>query len=294
MPSLDALGAARFDDSKRWSGYRLVAHFTTIALSILTLLTSDWWTYILMILAGVSTVFALVAQLLYADRYQFLAERIFRRAMICDALGVTVDPGSTEVLRYEKELGQRTVKSAADIDKTRGLSTPAYYLSTAPPGMDRLFDHLEEDTFWTKELYWRAALFALIPSLLFVVITIVVLLVLLGALPSYPSISRWTIPKVVVLLLSLVTSSEELWRFYQWWSTSSSCEELFQRLQTRDNWKQQNRGLEELLTIYGDFFTATASTPPIPTWFYRCHHDRIQREYEAHFKERTQGRPTHP
>jgi hypothetical protein len=263
-PSLLALSRAEQERAKGWFLRSRLAHFLTLLLTLPALFLDGRWAYFLALSAVVSEVVAWTYRIL-ADRRHSLAEEGRRRALLADGLGRSTDELAIRDLRLR--FSRRAELTAPNFED------PHYYSSDEAPGPARLRAEMQESAFWSHNLYEAAAKSAGIGAGVLLVLVVVALLVVIGTNSATASVS---VARIGALFLSFLVFSDVATQALAWFDAAGKSNDVYLRLQVED--------LEDeatALAVFGDYCVATATTPPIPTLFYKHRHDRIERAWWA-------------
>jgi hypothetical protein len=172
------------------------------------------------------------------------------------------------------DLQQRFSKKAkARADE---FEDPDYYVSTHPPGPERLRDYLQESAFRSKHLYAAAARRS---SKVFALLLIGVLVAALVFLPFTVGNAQLLAARALVIFLSSFPVSNELEQALAWQTATARADAVDRRLERMDS-----SSIEPVSAVFSDYSVATANAPPIPTVVYEAERDHLNQLWA----ERTQ------
>ena len=92
--------------------------------------------------------------------------------------------------------------------------------------------------------------------------------------------SSLTVARVGALFLSFLVCSDVATHALAWHDAASKSKDVARRLEG-DSLDDQPTAL----AVFGDYSLATATPPPIPSFLYKRHHDRIERAWHASSRE---------
>jgi hypothetical protein len=263
-PSLLALSRAEQEVAKSRFLVSRLAHVGTLLIALVTLFVEGKPAYFLALAALVSEALAWLFRVL-GDRKHSLAEEGRRRALLADALAKPADALAI------RDLSARFSRHAKKI--AHKFEDPNYYASEAPPGSARLRANLQESAFWSRELYGASATIAYLIAGLLLLLIVGALFVVAGAESSAASL---IVARLGVVFLSFLVFSDLLTQGLAWSDAARKSDAVFRRL--------ENEALADeatALAMFGDYSVATATTPPIPSWLYKAHHERIESAWRA-------------
>lgn len=148
---------------------------------------------------------------------------------------------------------------------------PDYFASTAPVGMRRLCDHLQENAFWNKFMYKEAADYYGKILWVFVIVAIAAVLV---AIPLASDGQNLILARLIVVALASGAAFTQWSEVSAWRSAETKSELLDRRLEALSDCSEEelrSGRIGALLSAYGDYCVATSGAPPTPTWLYKRH-----------------------
>lgn len=250
-------------DSYRTSRWLQV---TTFSLSLASIFIANPYTYIPALFAlGVQTYSWSVRR--RAGNRHNEGEEGRTRGLLLDALGAAeerVDLNNWLIRVYPRQT-----------DSPPPPVSPDYFASTAPVGMRRLCDHLQENAFWNKFMYKEAADYYGKILWAFVIAAITAVLV---AIPLASDGQNLILARLIVVALASGAAFTQWTEVSAWRSAETKSELLDRRLEAlADCTDEQLRSgrIGALLSAYGDYCVATSGAPPTPTWLYRRHGARV-------------------
>lgn len=263
-PTLLALSRAASEGAKTIFAWRLRSRVAVLATGCGALFLPterDKAAYVLSVAALLLEVLVWVLNRLGQEKHE-LGETARRHAMLASAFGESPEP--TE----ERDLRSRF--SGSDELRANKLEDPTYYASSAAPGLPRLSELLRESSFWSKDLYDKAAsrtykLFALQIG--------GVAVAALAALPTTGDDASLLIARVVVVVLGVYIGMNVFGRARSWAGAARQAEIIYRRLLAAGT-RPSNK---VLLGILADYSVATAVCTPIPADLHRREHDRLNR-----------------
>ncbi len=264
-PSLLALSRAEHEVAKRWLVRSRLAHSATLVLTTLTVWASGPWHYYFALGALGTEAFAWGCRVYGAVGRHALAEKGRRAALLWNAFGKTPGPLDLRDLRAEfSEQAEQTATSFEDDD---------YYASTQAQGPDRLRDLIQESAFWSHQLYRTAAMTMGALAAVLLILVLVAFAIVMGAQSADYAL---TVARIGVVFLSFLVFSDVLTDAWAWSVAATKSKEVSRRLDGETLNDPPNA-----LAVFGDYSIATATAPPIPSFVYRRHHDRIERAWYA-------------
>ncbi|HYO76646.1 MAG TPA: hypothetical protein VE010_09295 [Thermoanaerobaculia bacterium] len=262
--TLLALSRAEQEIAKRWSTRSRFAHVATLGATVITLFAEGQGAYLAAFAAFVAQCAAWALRLI-GDSKHSLAEEGRRRAVLADALATPPDALAIRNLQARFSVAARSLAPQ--------LEDPDYYASTSPPGRARLREHLQESAFWSRELYGAAAKVAYVGAAALFVLVVGALLLVVAA--ESPAISL-LVARLGVLFLSFLVGSDIVTQGLAWTDASRKSDAVHGRLHA-ETLKDDGAAL----AVFGDYCVATATTPPIPTFVYRLHKNRIEEAWRS-------------
>lgn len=253
MASLLALSRAGAEEAKKLIKRRYIAQIFTLLIGLAGayIYRPEALVYVLIVCAFLSEL--VVWYLGYRAReVQDDSETAHRRAMLINGLGTTQELIDVADIRHRLSYLEKQAES---------LDDEKYYASKLPTGPQRLKEHLQESTFWSKYLYRYAS------NRSFIIVGLIFAGVMFVALTTLPNVANnisLFIGKGLIILLGFVISVDELGRALAWKSASEKAEAVDRRLDKADV-----GSLELVLAIFSDYSVAIASAPPIPTSLYK-------------------------
>lgn len=266
QPSLPALAKAGSEIAQLYFSRRRIAHFGALGASLILLFLSNP-----IIVYGLTTIALLIEIVAWWLRYQGeyyhrLSREIIGLARLEDAFGKQGDSLYTTDLLYR--FGKGLEQRARQLDKIFS-NKGGYYTSDQSQGEARFVENLQESAFFSKHLYNVAARRTF--KLVGLVSLFVILSVFLIAPVALPHEKIILIPKLALILLAFVIS-DELGSAIAWKTAADCSEEVDQYL---EKVKQSNLSQVVMLTMLGNYVTATAAAPPIPKHIYELERERL-------------------
>ncbi|MEU9082306.1 hypothetical protein [Streptomyces sp. NPDC048357] len=247
----------------RRSRWLQVATFT---LSVISIFISTAWTYIPAVLALGIQVFSWVTRN-KAAKCHGAGEEGRMRGLLLDALGSTEE--RVDLNNWFSRVTPRPGESPPT------PAPPDYFASQSSTGLKRLCEHLQENAFWGKQLYKEAADYY--GRMLWGFTTASVAAILI-AIPVASDGHGLVLARLIVVALASGAAFTQLSEVAAWKSAESKSETLDRRLESlADCTDEELRStrIGTLLSAYGDYCTATAGAPPVPTWIYLREKDRV-------------------
>jgi len=262
MASLLAIARSASEEAKAFYRRRVWAHAAALGFAVLALSTTAPWNHICSVLALVGELVAWALRR-RANTIHAAAETARRSAMLTWAFASDREPIDASDLRAT--FGKRIHEQAVHFED------PTYYSSELPPGTARLLEMLQESAFWSKHLYKLGGrlFLALVFGLLLITVLIFALLEPVGARGFLVGFARILVP-VITFFLAFDLLGQGLD-----WLEARQVSDRIDRVLERASTATQ----EEILAWFTDYFAATASAPPIPTFLYRREHDRLDEEW---------------
>lgn len=247
----------------RWSRQLQIV---TFAVSVTSIFVSSNYAYWVAFLALISQSISWAFRI-RASGQQSTGDEARMRGLLLDALGSTTEPIDLADLlnRMSSHVRARAVKSV----------DPDYFASTAPEGLVRLRDHLQENAFWGKCLYEVAANQY---SKFLGVFGIAAIAILFVAIPLSPHDQSLIAARVLVTALSFGAALTQANEILTWRSAKSKIETVDRRLEVLAKYSKtelMSKGIEALFAVFGDYCVATATSPPVPVSIYRHQRQRL-------------------
>jgi hypothetical protein len=206
---------------------------------------------------------------LRGQQKQGVGDEIRRRGLLLDALG-----------QFDQSYDLTELFRNVDDDvRTRAVTrlAPDYFASSASVGLVRLRDHLRENAFWNRCLYYEAAQRGVkfLVGILAFWILIIFLAVALVPQGVTVNLIRAFIVFMTFLVAYALFSDVLAWRF-----ASRIIESLDRRLDAIKELSEQDlrsAALGDVLVIFGEYTVATSKTAPIPESVYRRHRARLNK-----------------
>jgi hypothetical protein len=152
---------------------------------------------------------------------------------------------------------------------------PNYFASSAPTGVRRLCEHLQENAFWGKYLYKVTA--ARYTKLLWIFVCGTVLAMLV-AIPLSSGWEDFIVARVLVTALAFGAVLTQINEILSWRAAEVKIEAVDRRLDALAGYSEdqlKSDRIEALFAVYGDYCLATAAAPPVPRWIYLRERDRL-------------------
>lgn len=264
MASLLALSRAEQERAKRFLSGRLWAHTGTLLLGLLALVVKEPVVYGLPVLALATEGVAWYLKFAGMESHS-LAEEGRRRAVLMAELGTDPDALGTADLRASF--------SATAVTTAAAWEDNEYFASSATPGVARLTESLQESAFWSCKLYrtaGRRTLLRLIAAVAFLV------LVLLALFSIDATSAAEAMARAATVVLATLVTADLLGVSLSYMAAGRTAERVVRRLDAIDN-----ADMGQLLAVYGDYATATATAAPIPSSLYRQEHDKIDAAWRS-------------
>ncbi len=240
IAGLLAVGVSLFDINKSWSIF-----FALLGFALLT----------------VSYYLKIRYALIYDN-----AETMRRQAVLSNALGWPINP--IQFSEWRRLAGPKilTQFDAKEID-------PNYFATKQPPSSLRLLEMTQESAFWTRHLYCylrNYVWFGFVFSLIFVLI--VLSLLTTEFVPRNVSLN---IALIITSLLPLILTIDLL----GWGLKLNQLINAICRVEMDLNHLPKDDSLDErqVLRLVAEYNCQVSSGFPIPNWFFKRHHDLIQK-----------------
>jgi hypothetical protein len=265
MASLLALSRAEQEWAKDVRKRRLWAHVVAFLAAAAALFAPAPWTYTLGAVVAIAEVTAWTLRQ-WADGLHTRAEEGRRRALVAQGLGRADDDlGAAAVVACFSERARQIASQWEDAD---------YWSSNEPTGPKRLRESLQEGAFWSWHLYDAAAARAFL-WLIATALTSGALLVVLLSLGL--DATAELVARVLIVALTVAISADVLGDVLAFRSAARVAARTVDRLVPAD-FSDPGR----VAVLVGDYATATAKAPPIPTRVYQDAHDRIDEAWQSH------------
>ncbi|MFF0760597.1 hypothetical protein ACFYWH_11205 [Streptomyces sp. NPDC003737] len=235
---------------------------TTFLLSVTSIFIANPYTYIPALLALGIQVYSWSVRRSAVSRHNE-GEEGRTRGQLLDALGSAEE--RVDLNNWLIRVAPRQGDSPPD------PVSPDYFASTAPAGMRRLCDHLQENAFWNKFMYKEAADYYGKILWGFVIAAIAAVLV---AIPLASDGQNLILARLIVVALASGAAFTQWSEVAAWRSAETKSELLDRRLEALSDCTDDELRLGRigaLLSAYGDYCVATSGAPPTPTWLYKRH-----------------------
>ncbi|GAA0322893.1 hypothetical protein GCM10009540_48240 [Streptomyces turgidiscabies] len=238
----------------------------TFLLSVLSIFIANPYTYIPALLALGVQVYVWSVRRGAGNRHNE-GEEGRTRGLLLDALGAAEERVDLNnwLIRVWPRQGEQLPEPVP----------PNYFSSTAPVGMRRLCDHLQENAFWNKFMYKEAADYYGRILWGFVVVAVTAVLV---AIPLASDKQNLILARLIVVALASGAAFTQWSEVAAWNSAHSKSELLDRRLEALSDCideELRSSRVGALLSAYGDYCVATSGAPPTPTWLYKRHGDHV-------------------
>jgi hypothetical protein len=261
-----ALAHEELAESSRMYRMSRQLQIVTFAVSVTSVFVPSRFAYWVALLALVSQGLSWVLRIRANDQ-QSVGDEVRMRGLLLDALGPTAEGIDLADLlnRISSRARERAVASA----------DPDYFASTAPQGLPRLRDHLQENAFWGKCLYEVAVGKYTRILAYFIAAGIAVVFI---AFPYASHDQSLIVARVLVTVLSFGAALTQINEILSWRSAKSKIETVDRRLEViakTSKAELMSKGIEVLFAAFGDYSVATATASPVPKSIYQRHRDRL-------------------
>jgi hypothetical protein len=206
-----------------------------------------------------------------AAKRQSVGDNGRMRGLLLDALGST-----TEHLDFTDFL-QDVSERAKRVHESESPGSGGHFASTSKPGLRRLRDHIQENAFWNRSLYEKAATASMVYLIAYGAAAAFVVLI---AIPLSPHGDGLIFARLLVAALAFAPALAQVSEILAWRAAQAKIEAVDRRLERLAPLSEsalRGQSLDSIFAIFADYTVATCATPPIPQRIYRKHRDSLNR-----------------
>lgn len=152
---------------------------------------------------------------------------------------------------------------------------PNYFASKSPVGLRRLCDNLQENAFWGVHQYRAAAAYY---GMRLKVLTALAAILVLASVPYTSGGQGLILARILVAVLASGAALTQLTEVMSWRSAEVKSETLDRRLEALSRVAESELRSDHIIAVfsaYGDYRSATAMAPPVPSFLYDRERDRL-------------------
>lgn len=265
---LKILGLCRAEFEK--SGlYELLATISIFAIAILSIssifASKVFILYILAIFILISSILNCIFSFL-ASRSKTISDRARRIILFIDGFGYKAT---------KKMLTDLSANFTVSNDKGKKWEDKKYFRSDLTAGYKRLAIILQENIFFSKNLFKYCSKFNFALFVILLAISILILLLL----PFFEN-TNFTIQfvRIIIIVLIFLASSNLAGKTIKFYEASNKIDKIDERLESYLKFPDESEN--DLLIIFTDYNSIVELTPLIPTFIYKCNRDNLNRLWE--------------
>jgi len=261
--NLRALETGLFDTAKRYWRNNLLCKFIAGLYGIVSVLL-DLSTGAVVIPVFLLTVVSEVCSY-FSDSTKGLAQRLHDKLDFRDSFGWKIE---NDEVRTFLARAPRSVRESA-----KKASPEPWFESKEENNLRRALENLEESSWWTEELSWKAFFYLMWISLIVVVLVVVYLVVVALYIPQKGQPIGAKIGIAVLSLLPLLGVIKLILGYYSLSQASSAI-----RKEAHKSLAENERVLETIvIKLWFEYQAKRSSAPMLPSWVYHWNRDLLNK-----------------
>lgn len=258
---------AEFERSGLYELFTTISIFVIAILSFLSIFTSKEFTiYILAIFILIASILNFIFSFM-ATRSKIISDRARRIILFIDGLGYKAT---------KKMLTDLKANFTVSNDKGKKWEDEKYFQSDLTPGYKRLAIILQENIFFSKNLFKYSSKYSF--GFFITLFAILIILILL-LLPFFENTSlSIQFGRIIIITLIFLASSNFAGKTIKFYEAYNSIDRIDERLESYLKFPDESEN--DLLIIFADYNTIVELAPLIPTLIYKYHKDNLNRLWE--------------